>query len=185
MLQTVTWALAAFGAAWVLWISRRNLLRPASHGFWRLWAFLAILALVPPAVPHWFEHPFGARQLLSWLLLFGSIVPVVLGTTALRRLGRPTAPAADSELFAFEQTSALVADGIYRFIRHPMYASLLYLAWGTALKTLSMPSVALALVATSALIATAKVEERENLARFGAAYRDYMKSTTLFIPFLL
>jgi protein-S-isoprenylcysteine O-methyltransferase Ste14 len=185
MILAAAWALATLAAVWVVWISRRCLLRPASHGFWRLWAFLAILALVPPALPHWFEDPLAPRQVLSWLLLCGSIVPVALGTTALRRRGRPTAPAADSGLFAFEQTSVLVADGIYRFIRHPMYASLLYLAWGVALKAISTRSLVLALAATGALVATARAEEREDIARFGAAYRVYMSRTRRFVPFIL
>lgn len=34
------------------------------------------------------------------------------------------------------------------------------------------------------LVATAKVEETENLNRFGVDYADYMKKTRLFIPFL-
>lgn len=185
MMGLVAWTVAGLAASWVLWISRRCLLRPASHGFWRLWAFLAILALVPPALPHWFEDPLAPQQLASWLLLFGSIVPVVLGTAALRRRGRPTARPADPELFAFERTSVLVTGGIYRFIRHPMYASLLYLAWGVALKRLTPPSVTLALLATGALFATAWAEEREDLAHFGPAYRDYMRRTRRFVPFLL
>jgi len=34
------------------------------------------------------------------------------------------------------------------------------------------------------LIATARVEEAENLRKFGADYAVYMKSTKMFIPFL-
>jgi protein-S-isoprenylcysteine O-methyltransferase Ste14 len=40
-------------------------------------------------------------------------------------------------------------------------------------------------VAISAFItAAAKVEERENLRKFGADYAEYMKSTKMFIPFV-
>jgi protein-S-isoprenylcysteine O-methyltransferase Ste14 len=185
VIPAIAWVLAALGAVGVVIMSRRTLRRPASHGFYRLFAFLAILALVPLNVPHWFERPWGARQLVSWALLFGSIYPVVAGTLLLRRLGRPSAPAPDSDLLAFENTSALVTGGIYRYIRHPMYASLLGLTWGTALKSLSPFTVVLALVASAALAATAIAEETENLARFGAAYRDYMRRTRRFVPFIL
>jgi protein-S-isoprenylcysteine O-methyltransferase Ste14 len=34
------------------------------------------------------------------------------------------------------------------------------------------------------LIATAKVEETENLEKFGSDYAVYMKTTKMFIPFL-
>jgi len=40
-------------------------------------------------------------------------------------------------------------------------------------------------LATSAfLVATARVEEAENLQQFGADYAVYMKTTKVFIPFL-
>src|SRR5512135_926536 len=179
MIRTVAWLLAAVGAVAALALSRRSLGRPGSHGFYRLFAFLAILALVPLALPHWFERPWSARQLVSWALLFGSIYPAVRGLALLRRRGRPSAPGPDSALLAFENTSALVTGGVYRWIRHPMYASLLALAWGVALKASadSALATALALVASAALLATARVEEAENVARFGAAYRAYMAHT--------
>ncbi len=185
MAEVIAWVLAGLGALGALVLSRRSLARPSSHGFFRLLAFLAILALIPVNVPWWFHRPFGPRQILSWVLLFGAIYPALAGVLLLRRVGRPSAPAPDSALFGFENTSSLVTTGIYRYIRHPMYASLLYLAWGAALKTLSPLSVVLALVASAALVATATVEERENLARFGDAYRDYRRTTRLFVPFLM
>ncbi len=187
MIRTVAWLLAAAGALAALALSRRSLGRPGAHGFYRLFAFLAILALLPLALPHWFERPWSARQLVSWALLVGSIYPAVQGLALLRGRGRPRAPQPGSTLLAFENTSALVTSGIYRWIRHPMYASLLALAWGVALKAVDAPAVALALAlaASAALVATARVEEAENLARFGAAYRAYMAHTRRFVPFIL
>ena len=66
-----------------------------------------------------------------------------------------------------------------------MYSSLLFLAWGALLKSVTASTLILTGVATLALYATAKVEEAENLARFGDAYRKYMRDTRLFVPFLL
>jgi protein-S-isoprenylcysteine O-methyltransferase Ste14 len=40
------------------------------------------------------------------------------------------------------------------------------------------------LAATLFLLATAKVEESENVRYFGTAYAEYMKRTKMFIPFL-
>jgi protein-S-isoprenylcysteine O-methyltransferase Ste14 len=184
VIPAIAWVLAALGAIGVAILSRRSLVQPSSHGFYRLFAFLAILALVALNLPHWFERPWCARQLVSWALLFGSIYPVVAGTLLLRRRGRPTTPEPGSDLLAFENTSSLVTTGIYRYIRHPMYASLLYLTWGAALKSLTPPAVVLALVASAALFATARAEEAENVARFGAAYRDYIRRTRRFVPFV-
>ncbi len=79
----------------------------------------------------------------------------------------------------------LVTGGTYRFIRHPMYSSLLFLAWGAFLKAFSWSGGLAATVATLSLIATAKVEERENVRYFGAAYAEYIKRSKMFVPFLL
>jgi len=65
-----------------------------------------------------------------------------------------------------------------------MYASLLFLAWGAALKTASPTSLALGLVATVSLYATARAEEAENVARWGERHRRYMGWTRRFIPFV-
>jgi protein-S-isoprenylcysteine O-methyltransferase Ste14 len=42
----------------------------------------------------------------------------------------------------------------------------------------------LALAATLFSIATARIEEADNVRFFGQAYRDYRKQTKMFIPFL-
>ncbi len=88
-------------------------------------------------------------------------------------------------MFEWENTDKLVTTGIFRYIRHPMYSSLLFLAWGALLKSITIGTLILTGVATTALVATAKAEEAENLARFGTEYRNYMRRTRLFVPFLL
>jgi protein-S-isoprenylcysteine O-methyltransferase Ste14 len=65
-----------------------------------------------------------------------------------------------------------------------MYSSLLFLAWGVFLKDLSWLSAILALAATVFLVATAKMEEAENIRFFGPAYQTYIRQTKRFIPFL-
>ncbi len=169
----------------IIWVSRRSLLHPASYGFSRFFAFEAILALIVLNTPYRFADPFGARQLVSWVLLSVSAVFVVWGFVLLRCLGgfRPTAEA--SPAFEWENTGRLVTIGIYRWIRHPMYSSLLFLAWGAVLKSVTIVTLLLCAASSLALAATAKAEEAENMIRFGQEYRDYMRRTRRFIPFLL
>jgi protein-S-isoprenylcysteine O-methyltransferase Ste14 len=175
----------ALGSLPIVWISRRSFLHPTSHGFSRFFAFEAILALVVLNASHWFVHPLSAQQLVSWLLLVVSVVLVVWGVVLLRRFGGSRPTGNGSHVFAWENTGRLVTTGIYRYIRHPMYSSLLFLAWGALLKSVSISTLVLTGVATLALGATAKAEEAENVARFGEEYRDYMKRTRRFVPFVL
>ncbi len=133
----------------------------------------------------WFVAPFSWHQLVAWALLLASLPPLVLGVQALRAHGRPTQErAGDSSLLAFEKTTALVTTGVYAYIRHPLYSSLLLLAWGIFFKAPSLPGGCLAVAATAFLIATAAADERECLEFFGNEYRAYMQGTRRFIPYL-
>ncbi len=175
----------ALGSILITWLSRRSLLHPSSHGFSRFFAFEAILGLVVLNAPYWFAHPSGGQQLISWLLLVVSAVVAVWGVILLRRFGGSRPTAKGSPVFEWENTSSLVTSGVYRYIRHPMYSSLLFLTWGALLKAVSVTTFALAVITSIALAATAKVEEKENVARFGQEYRDYMARTRRFVPFLI
>jgi protein-S-isoprenylcysteine O-methyltransferase Ste14 len=182
MISVVTFAI---GSVLIVWLSRRSLLHPSSHGFSRFFAFEAILALIVLNAPHWFEHAFSAQQLVSWLLLVASAVLVVWGVVLLRRLGRSRPTTQESPVFEWENTESLVTTGVFRYIRHPMYSALLFLTWGALLKSVSITTLVVAGVATLAVAATAIAEEAENVARFGQAYRDYMKRTRRFVPYIV
>jgi len=81
--------------------------------------------------------------------------------------------------------AVFVRQGAYKYIRHPLYSSLLLLMWGVFAKNISIPSAALALFANALLVATAKAEEAENLGKFDGEYTTYRKTTKMFMPFLL
>jgi len=161
---------ALLAAAWP------NLRTPSRHGFYRYFAFEVLLGLVLLGAPYWFDDPLSARQVLSWILLAGSAALAAHGFAMLRRHGAPTG--------GIETTRALVERGAYRWVRHPLYGSLLLAGVGALLKHVTPWSLGLVLALAGLLRATARVEESENLERFGQAYRDYMGRTRRFIPFL-
>jgi len=173
MFKLILFVLASAAIVWFSWTSLHD---RRSHGFFRFFAFESILALILLNVEHWFRDPFSAFQIVSWLLLFGSLFLAVHGFYLLRLIGRPEGN--------FENTTTLVRLGAYRYIRHPLYSSLLWLGWGVFFKDPSLLGSVLVLVTSAFLIATAKAEEVENLHRFGADYAAYMKTTKMFIPFL-
>jgi protein-S-isoprenylcysteine O-methyltransferase Ste14 len=173
------------GSAGLIYISRASLRAPRSHGFYRFFAWECLLALFLLNVDDWFQHPFAWYQLISWLLLFICLVPLILGVRTLRSRGQPVAQReAEPQLLAFEKTSELVTSGIYHYIRHPLYSSLLLLTWGIFFKALTWPGLLLAVAASLFLIATAKADEAECIRFFGEPYQDYMKHSKRFVPFL-
>jgi protein-S-isoprenylcysteine O-methyltransferase Ste14 len=168
----------------VLIISWRALGNPRSHGFYRFFAFEACLILFILNMPFWFEKPLSLHQILSWILLIICIFTVLLGFLRLLKYGKPKVREGSRETYSFEETSVLIRDGIYRYIRHPMYSSLIFFAWGAWLKHISLEATVTAIFASVASLLTAKIEERENLKTFGQAYRTYIDKTRMFIPFI-
>ncbi len=165
-------------------ISRRSLRNPHSHGFYRFFAFEGIAVLVLYNHPLWFAEPFSFRQCLSWLLLLLSIVLVVHGVDLLKRIGGHNQRSCCPENLPFENTKNLVQHGLYGYIRHPMYTSLLLLAWGAFLKRIDCVTFIAVIVVSMTLFFTARVEERENIVFFGDDYLNYCTHSKMFIPFI-
>ncbi len=181
------WQYAVFliGSLGLIYLSRQSLTRPRSHGFYRFFAWELILALFLLNVSGWFSDWLAWHQLISWVLLIVCIVPLVYGVQALRKRGSPDrAQRSEAELLAFERTTRLVTDGIYRYIRHPLYSSLFLLSWGIFFKSPSWIGLALAAGASAFLVATARADETECIDCFGSEYRQYMRHTRMFIPYI-
>jgi protein-S-isoprenylcysteine O-methyltransferase Ste14 len=182
-------AVFVVGSAVIVYVSRASLLAPRSHGFYRFFAWETILALAVLNLERWFAHPFAWHQLISWLLLVVSLFLVIHGVRLLKQMGKQNARRddgrqSDGALLEFEKTTAIVTTGAYKYIRHPLYSSLLFLAWGIAFKSPGWLNMLLGLIATGFLVATARAEEAEDIRFFGPAYQAYMKQTRMFIPFL-
>ena len=166
------------GSAGILAFSRDSLKNPRSHGFPRFFVFESLLGMAILNIRGWFNEPGSVHQLVSWFLLCGSIYPAWQGYGMLRSAGKPTDK-------SFEDTTRLVTTGLYRYIRHPMYASLMLLGLGIYFKNpMWWPNVALAVLAIASLATTARFEEAENLARMGRPYAAYMKRTKMFLPYV-
>ncbi len=173
-------------SAGIAYLSRHSLEAPHSHGFYRFFAWEFILGLVFVNWPHWFQDPLSLRQIISWLLLTASAVLVFHGAYLLQRVGKPSKQRNDDRtLIGIERTTTLVTVGAFKYIRHPVYTSLLCLAWGVFLKSPLRPGGVLAFAATICLVVTARIEEVECRRFFGAAYVAYIKHTKMFVPFLI
>jgi len=168
----------------VFLISLKSLKTKGSHGFYRFFSWEAILVLFIFKIKFWFTDPFSWHQILSWILLFVSLWFVFAGIITLKKKGRQQNIRQEENLYAFEKTSELVTTGIYKYIRHPLYSSLFLLAWGIFLKKPDLILLHLTIFASSFLYLTARADEKECINYFGEEYREYMKKTKRFIPFL-
>jgi protein-S-isoprenylcysteine O-methyltransferase Ste14 len=144
------------------------------HGITRFFAFESIFVLLLLNYRGWFHDPFSLHQIISWILLFGSIYPGLAGYLLLKRKGK-------SEQ-SFENTTELVKAGIYGYIRHPLYCSLLLLGTGIVFKNTGNLQLAAGAINLVALYFTSRIEEKEMISRFGDSYKQYMHETKMFIP---
>ena len=147
------------------------------HGIARFFAFESVFILLLLNYRSWFHNPFSPFQLVSWFLLLFSGYVVITGYLLLKRKGKP-----DSN---FENTSLLVKSGIYAYIRHPLYLSIFLLGTGIMLKNPEPVQLVLGAINLIAVYITARIEENEMAVKFGDDYRNYMRETKMFIPFIV
>lgn len=133
-----------------------------------LWIAGFVLAWLAPA-PLLFI-PSSATQALSWLLIAVGSIPVIWGHLVLGlRTHMPSV------------RDSLVRDGLYAYVRHPIYAGGLLIFVGLALLR---PTLTLVLASAFGLvwaIIQARLEEIDLVQRL-PAYREYMEQVPRFVP---
>jgi protein-S-isoprenylcysteine O-methyltransferase Ste14 len=173
MFKLILFILLSIGAVLISGSSSYHL---RSHGFYRLFAFECLLALALLNIDVWFSDPFSPMQLVSWLFLLSSLILALHGFYLLGKYGKPDG--------SIDRTTIFVRRGLYRFIRHPLYTSLLVFGAGVFFKEPSFIAGGLLVCVSVFLFLTAKMEEKLNTTKFGVEYEQYKKSTKMMIPFL-
>jgi protein-S-isoprenylcysteine O-methyltransferase Ste14 len=100
-------------------------------------------------------------------------------------MGKPGKNRDEKTLYQFEKTTELIDTGIFRYIRHPLYSSLIFLTWGIFLKNATADLLIIALLSTISLYFTAIFDEKECIQFFGEKYIEYKKRSKMFIPFII
>jgi len=129
---------------------------------------LAVAALCAMEMKHSFPGP------VPWLYWLVSIA-LGLWTLTVNRLGNFNIHPEP------RKGGQLVQSGPYRWLRHPMYSSVLLLAAGCAFWVASLAGWALFVALAAVLVAKAKLEE-EWLLRSHPQYADYQRHTWRLIP---
>jgi len=147
------------------------------HGIPRFFSFESIFILVLLSIKVWFHNPFSWYQIISWVLLIISAYAGLAGFITLKVKRKPSGN--------FENTTLLVKTDIYSVIRHPLYLSLFCLGTGVMMKNPGIPEMTLGLINAVAVFLTARMEEKEMIKKFGEPYREYIKDTKMFLPYML
>jgi protein-S-isoprenylcysteine O-methyltransferase Ste14 len=165
---------------------------PTARRWYRLaYSLLGGLLLLPIFVLVW---KLPDRQIyripFPWLLLTAlaqlaagiGLVYGVLQTGGLRFVGLRQALNAggSEELIAGRKPDELAINGLYRWVRHPLYSCGLIILWLTPL--MSWNVLALDLGLTAYILIGLRFEERKLLAEFGQAYAEYRRRTPALLP---
>lgn len=180
-----------------------------THGlkFYRFFAFEFLFLLILVNFGQWLKNPFTFFRMATWLILCGSFVLAGYAIFHLLLFGKPRLSDdieiprkltlsdicsylrrplyASRIIMSINATTSLVTWGIYKHIRHPLYAALILSGAVTLIKSPSMLAASLFSAATVFLYATARVEEKENLIKFGDDYAVYMKRTKMFFSVII
>ncbi len=179
------WPFFIAGTVVLAYLSRASLRAPKSHGFFRFFAWELMLILLAMSHGRWGNTVSTPDQIASVVMMNISLLLVFSGYLSLFMFGKHDANRDDACLLLIEKTTRLVTRGLYRYIRHPIYSSLLFLDWGLFFKEMSWLSAGISFLASIFLLLASRAEENENIDYFGSQYQKYMASTKLFIPFLL
>jgi protein-S-isoprenylcysteine O-methyltransferase Ste14 len=147
--------------------------------FYSLFASVTLLPvlILPAVIPD--QTLYKIPEPLVYFTVFIQIVSVlllvysVLQTGALQFIGL-------SQAFGLKREDKLNTDGLYRYMRHPLYTFSLLVLWLTPTMTRNFALLYAAL--TVYIIIGAIFEERKLLQTFGAAYQEYRAKTPFLIP---
>lgn len=153
--------------------------------WWILWRVVAALFVIlfvrfdNSGARSFFRFSF--QSLFSFVLL-GSVLTVtgLLGAIWARiNLGRNW-----SGYVTYKEDQTLVTTGPYRFVRHPIYTSMILMFIGTILYDGSLFVSIFFVILTISFILRTRKEEEIMIRLFGEKYTNYMKRTKRLIPLI-
>jgi protein-S-isoprenylcysteine O-methyltransferase Ste14 len=128
------------------------------------------------AVPA-FAHDVTAYALLRWAATAVAVGCLLLTFKCWARMG------SDWRMdVSVQRPTRLITDGLFRRIRHPIYAFSMLLMACSAVIVPTVPMVAIAVVHIVLMNLKARNEERHLLHTHGETYRRYQEQTGRFLP---
>lgn len=123
--------------------------------------------------------PFPPNLSIRYIGFILVIAGVITAISARRKLDSNWTHAYDYQI---KRKHTLVTDGIYQYIRHPIYSGIIFTSLGVQLVVQSYLFF-FALLALPWCYYWGKREEKILLSHFGIKYNNYMKKTKMLIPY--
>ncbi len=145
-----------------------------------LWIVLPWLALTrtqPPLTIPEFALRIPAFAALRWVAAVCAVMCLALTVKCWKRMGSDWRMAVSET-----QTSALITDGLFARVRHPIYALQMLLMLCSAIIIATVPMLIVAIVHCCLMNLKARNEERHLRKSHGAAYEAYLRRTGRFFP---
>lgn len=141
---------------------------------------LALWTQVPTTVLWQMPRPFDLLGSGVRLLGFVGLLVALLQTDIWEFVGVRQALNYIAGMGDGERPSHLVTNGMYAFVRHPLYFFSLLILWPKP--TMTLQTLLLNLLATAYFWAGSRVEERRLAAEFGEAYTAYKQRVPGLLP---
>lgn len=134
-----------------------------------IWVVFFVISLIPRIIfgPFLFPIPLVVDWIFGGFLLFLGIV-IWWRWSRLRRE---------------KDRGQLVTHGLYRYVRHPHYLSIIVMSFGVTFLMQSLIFLIFTLLTSIALYKEAEKEEKQLIKIYGEQYREYMEKVRWrFIP---
>jgi protein-S-isoprenylcysteine O-methyltransferase Ste14 len=143
---------------------------------WKVLSLVALVGLTASVLLLYLIHSiFGAGPVTIAIQVLAAVLMLwarlTFGIRSFHATANPTA-------------GGLVRSGPYKYIRHPIYAAVLYFVWAGIGAHLSWASAAAGLLAT-AMTAVRMTAEENLIVLTYPEYKEYARTTARVIPFVL
>lgn len=125
----------------------------------------------------WFDYPVPLPPWLRWIGVAAMVACAPLSQWTYHALG-----AHFSKKLELRDDHLLIRSGPYRFVRHPMYATLFLCATATCLISANGIVIASAVAVAIVFLLRMRKEEAMLAERFGDEYREYRRQTWALVP---
>jgi protein-S-isoprenylcysteine O-methyltransferase Ste14 len=132
-------------------------------GLWFSDMFLKYSIFINEYIPLWVKLPVGIILLMIAAYLAKTGMTTVFGKNA--------------------QAVGVIRNGIFRFVRHPIYLSEIIFYLGLLIINLSLAATLVWVAGILFLHFISRFEEKLLLERYGEEYRQYMKEVPMWIPY--